>query len=79
MKSKMYWKQIKNDFHTNFIEYSWGKAIKVDLIKGGEKQAQIELLIGKAFRGATVDSGQQGGGNGKYWVRTKQSYFLLIF
>ena len=43
-----------------------GKAIKVDLIKGGEKQAQIELLIGKAFRGATVDSGQQGGGNGKY-------------
>ena len=24
-----------------------GKAIKVDLIKRGEKQAQIELLIGK--------------------------------
>lgn len=43
-----------------------GKAIKVDLLKGGEKQPLIELLIGKAFRGATVDSGQQGGGNGKY-------------
>jgi hypothetical protein len=43
-----------------------GKAIKVDLLKGGEKQPQIELLIGKAFRGATVDSGQQAGGNGKY-------------
>ena len=44
---------------------SEGSGIKIQLTKGGESPVG-EIVIGKRFGGATIDSGQQGGGNGKY-------------
>ncbi len=42
-----------------------GSGIKIQLIKKGGDSAG-EIVIGKRYGGATIDSGQQGGGNGKY-------------
>ena len=44
---------------------SEGSGIKIQLTKGAEASIG-EIVIGKRFSGATVNSGQQGGGNGKY-------------
>ena len=38
----------------------------MQLFKSDDENAAVELVVGKRFGGATVDSGQQGGGNGKY-------------
>ena len=42
-----------------------GSGIKIQLSKNGEGSVG-EIVIGKRYGGATIDSGQQGGGNGKY-------------
>ena len=43
-----------------------GTGTRVQLFKADDENAVVELVVGKRFGGATVDSGQQGGGNGKY-------------
>jgi len=45
---------------------SEGAGTRVQLFKSNNESASVELIVGKRFGGATVDSGQQGGGNGKY-------------
>ncbi len=42
-----------------------GSGIKIELTKVGGA-AVGDMVVGKRYGGATIDSGQQGGGNGKY-------------
>jgi len=42
-----------------------GSGIKIELTKSGGSPVGA-MVIGKRYGGATIDSGQQGGGNGKY-------------
>ncbi|SVC76733.1 uncharacterized protein METZ01_LOCUS329587, partial [marine metagenome] len=42
-----------------------GAGVKIQLSKN-EQDPVGEIVIGKRYGGATIDSGQQGGGNGKY-------------